>query len=226
MLNNTLKGIAVLTFGVTFAGGAEAASFFNNRSLFETQLDSSIVDDYENPGYQIGDKSNGATLDIHTNASMSGILGETSYETTGFQNHNLITTQGSDRNYCAGCNGSYLLDFTSTSIGNSLGIFGVGFDIQSGTDYYGFATYGDGTTEDFALSGSPSFWGLTSDSLISSIHLGLSGGGSTTGGYLQIDNLTIGSKTKIPEPSATIGLLAVGAVAVTSGLSKKQQKKG
>ena len=221
MLKNTLLGIAVLTFGATFAGGAEAATLFNDRSLFETNLGSWIVDDYEDPAYQIGDRGNGPTLDIHTNASMSDILGETSYESTGWSNHNLIVTWDSNSNYCAGCNGSFLLDFTSTSMGNSLGVFGVGFDIERGTDYYGFVTYGDGTTEDFALPGSTAFWGLTSDSLISSIHLGLSGGGSTTSrsGYLQIDNLTIGSKTKVPEPSAILGLLALGGYALKRRLS-------
>ena len=39
-------------------------------------------------------------------------------------------------------------------------------------------------------------------------------------------NVTATAVTPVPEPSALIGLLALGALGVTSGLSKKRQKKG
>ncbi|NEQ41941.1 MAG: PEP-CTERM sorting domain-containing protein [Okeania sp. SIO3I5] len=39
-------------------------------------------------------------------------------------------------------------------------------------------------------------------------------------------NVTAVATTPVPEPSILIGLLTVGVLGVTSGLSKKQQKKG
>jgi hypothetical protein len=79
--------------------------------------------------------------------------------------------------------------------------------------YHAFVTYGDGTTENFALDSAAfsawEFFGITSDQLIASVHLGLENGIATTGGYFGLNNLTIGSDVAIPEPS-TLALLGLG----------------
>lgn len=198
-----------LTVSVTYAGPS------TSRSVFEAELSSFIVDDYENPGYFSGDVFDQPTADIHSNAHMSGIVGETAYTTTGFPDWNIITNPlGINHAYCSGCNGSFLLDFTSTSTGTATGVFGAGFDIIDGTDYHAFVTFGDGSQQDYALPFAPGFFGITSDLLVQSIHVGLEGGDATQGGYIRIDNLTLGNKTApIPAPGAMVlGFMGTGLV--------------
>ena len=230
---------AVITFGVaSVSQEAQAFVLFANRTTFEDQLDNIIVDDYSNPGYLAGDSFDGATFDVHTDANMSSIVGETQYTSTGFDNNNIITNQSSgDFVYCTGCNGSFLLDFTSTSVGDSSGVFGVGFDIFGGQNVFGtiaFVTFGDGSTINLDIPDIPDinvgqqFWGMTSDLSISSIHFGLEDGGTNTNGAVQrmaLDNLIIGSKSTqtIPEPSSLLAILAasgVGSVATRKKNSK------
>ncbi|NER47046.1 MAG: PEP-CTERM sorting domain-containing protein [Symploca sp. SIO1A3] len=227
----TLAGAVAV--GVGFAGSAEAFSIFSDRSIFESQLDNLIVDDYSNPGYSAGDEFNISVFDIHSDANMSSILGETQYTTTGGTDNNFIPGQPGDPYYCAGCNGSFLLDFTSTSVGNSSGVSGVGFDIEgTAEDVFGtfaFVTFGDGSSDNFFLPERvDEFWGITSDLLISSIHFGLENGGTNTDNNVQrmaLDNLTIGSRetaTSVPEPASTLALLTFGAAAAGTVLKKKQ----
>ncbi|MBW4687058.1 MAG: PEP-CTERM sorting domain-containing protein [Komarekiella atlantica HA4396-MV6] len=158
---------------------------------------------------------------------MSGVVGETKYKTTtpfGANGYNLITAQQSGNHaYCAGCNGSFLLDFTQTTVGNALGVFGAGFDILYGTQYFAQVTFGDDSTQDFSLAGQ-NFWGITSEKSIKGIHVGLQGGGATTSGSILIDNLTIGGAKSVPEPASVIGILAFGAFGASSLHKRKQQQ--
>ncbi|MCL1465217.1 PEP-CTERM sorting domain-containing protein [Argonema galeatum] len=217
---------AVVALGTGLvAQHAQAYSLFSERTSFQNELDTLVVDDYENPAYLNGDVINGSTVDIHSDAQMSSILGETQYNTTGWNNWNLIVEQNFGHKYCAGCNGSFLLDFTQTTVGNSLGVFGAGFDIFAGTNYFAHVILGDDSTQDFSLASSgQGFWGITSEKSIKGIHIGLANGGSTTNGYIEIDNLTIGSKS-VPEPTSAIGLLGLGAIGAASMLKRKQQQK-
>jgi hypothetical protein len=156
------------------------------RATFEAQLAAPIVDDFEAPPYPAG-------FQILNNATMSAVLGETDYETTGFPDWNILPGSGT---YCAGCNGSFRLSFQTTSVGTADGVFGVGFDVVSnstGLPYHAFVTFADGSTQDFALPSGSSFFGITSPTLIRSIHLGLAGGATTTSGSFVMDNLTIGA---------------------------------
>ena len=73
--------------------------------------------------------------------------------------------------------------------------------------------HGDGSTADFALqqvsfvpAGQTTFFGITSDLLISTMHLGLANGVVTQAGSFGHDNLTIAA---VPEPG-TLALLAAG----------------
>jgi len=207
----------------------EAVTVYNDRSNFLVELNNVVTDDYES------DYTNNLRV---TDIDISRVLGETSYISTGHSNNNSVTGKhfalpNSSNYYCAGCNGSFLLDFTDTSVGDSFGVFGVGIDIRRNIDllqYVAFVTYGDLTTDNFLLPLkefeitpiTQTFWGITSISKIKSIHFGLIDGGITTNGSFSIDNLSIGSNS-IPEP-ATILLLAFGLAVI--GIRRKLNIRG
>jgi hypothetical protein len=174
---------------------AATAVYYTDRTTFEAALVNMVTDDYGTPPYPAG-------WGLYSDAIFSAYLGETDYHTTGFADWNIRQAAG---NYCAGCNGSFELSFQTTSVTESgTGVYGVGLDIlgnSSSLPYYAFITYGDGTTDDIALpvvaDDGISFFGVTAPELIASIHFGLSGGGSTTGGSVVIDNLTIGNAPQL-----------------------------
>ncbi len=180
---------------------AATPSFYTDRPTFEAALSTLITDDYS-PG--LGYPS---VFTIYNDIDMSNIFGETDYQTTGFINWNLISSGGGGY-YCAGCNGSFQLSFTTTSVTESgTGVFGAGVDILSndpGTPYFAYITYGDATTETRSLSTGASFFGVTAPELIQSIHFGLSGGGTTTLGGFSIDNLTIGNQRSVYQSIPTM----------------------
>jgi len=192
-----MKKLVLFATCLLFISGtvfSATGSLFTDRVTFEGTLDpvSILVDDYSPlSGYPDG-------FDIYSNSDMNGFFGETEYFSTGFNDNNIIFQQ----QYCAGCNGSYRLDFQNTSVSMSnMGVFGFGIDFrhsQSNTNYYAFVTYGDGSTENFLIPFGESFFGLTSTDLIATVHLGLVDGGSTTMGSFAQDNLTIGMARPIP----------------------------
>ena len=198
------------------------AALITDRAVFSASINDAIVDDYSDPGYVFQ----------QNNVTMSAVLGETSYQSTGFSfENNLVPNEY----YCAGCNGSFILDFTSTSIGSFLGVYGVGFEFFNSISlpYFAFITFGDGTTENFALPAaefnSLLFFGFSSDLGITSIALGNPNGETTVNGSFGIDNLTIGCDPKsqncftnneVPEPS-TIALFALVALGLTARRLKK-----
>ena len=168
---------------------------FTDEGAFLATLRTSITDTYAT---SLGYPAPSATI---SNAAMSAVLGETAYTTTGHANTNKILDD-SDPLYCAGCNGSFRLDFTSTSVGGPNGVFGVGFSFRNGggveLQYTAFVTFGDDSTQNFLLPLSNArppieYFGITSDLRIKTVHLGLADGGATTSGSFQMDNLTIGS---------------------------------
>lgn len=213
------------------ASPASAFTVFDDRTTFQVQLGASITDDYTNPGYDIDPVTGVNSLN---DVEMNAVLGETIYQPTGFSNINLVgSVIGGRTGYCAGCNGSFLLSFTSTSVGSDVGVFGVGLDLIANAGdvetrkniYSAFVTFGDGSTANFALPlvdnegdlSSFPFFGLTSDQLITSIAFGLPDGGVTTDGLFAINNLTIGAE--VPGPLPLFG------VAAAFGASRRIRKR-
>jgi hypothetical protein len=202
-----------LVLSVTLSASTVYASVIStNRADFSAGLSAYVVDDYENPNYRHGDRIDAPTLDAFSDSAMTHVVGETSYKTTGFANLNLMVGT-TDHHYCAGCNGSFLLDFSSTSLTQGTGVSAVGFDFFKSSAYFATVSYGNGTVDNFRLSVGDGFWGITSDQAIKSIHFGLLDGKSTTSGYLEIDNLTIAS---VPEPGS-LALLGLGLLGLVLG---------
>jgi PEP-CTERM motif len=214
---NVTKYIVGAAVSCVMASAAFAApTVFTDRNSFMATVGATVTDNYSNPGY----------ASRQSDAAMSAVLGETDYRATGFSGLNLVGLGM----YCAGCNGSFKLDFTSTSVGNSSGVYGMGFDIYISRGFYAYVTYGDNTTSSLAMPYSineGSFFGLTAANNIKSVHFGLANGGAVADGvtgYLQIDNLTIAAAPAAPAPAAPVpepetyamllaGLATLGAVA-------------
>ncbi|MBX2803042.1 MAG: thrombospondin type 3 repeat-containing protein [Myxococcales bacterium] len=128
---------------------------------------------------------------------MSAVLGETDYQTTGFDNLNFVTDVKGDLSYCAGCNGSFELSFRTSSVTepDGLGVFGVGIEVsvnEGPPAYYARVFYGDGSSSNHLLPAS-GFWGVTAPEFIERIHIGLFDGEATTEGFFAIGSLTLGS---------------------------------
>lgn len=201
--------LAFISFNAT-------ATLIGDRTTFESSLGSVVTDDYQNAGYVF----------VQSDAAMSSVLGETQYTSTGFANNNIVFESGGNKYYCAGCNGSFLLDFANTSVSGANGVFGVGFDYFNADSplYNAFITYGDGSTDNVALDlflfPNSQFFGVTSPLLISTIHFGLANGGTTQAGSFVIDDLTIGNSVGVPEPSL-IALLSIGLLGIGIARRKK-----
>jgi hypothetical protein len=180
----------------------DAAVIYSSRAAFSAAIGPSITDAYTVTDYGTG---------ILNNARMDAVLNETRYTPTAHPDINIVGPQDIlPRAYCAGCNGSFILDFTHTTIGSSLGVYGVGFDYDNleNPTYDAFITFGDSSTLDVPLnvtSTSADFFGVTSSSPISTIALGLPSGGTTGGGFFAETNLTIAA-APVPEPDSLAAL--------------------
>ena len=213
MFTRTLLTSLLLGMSLT-ASSAFASVISTDRASFTSGLSSYLNDDYENPNYRHGDRIDLSSLDAFSDTAMTHVLGETSYKTTGFANLNLMVGT-TNHHYCAGCNGSFLLDFSNTSLSQGNGISAIGFDFFKSSAYFATVSYSNGSTDNFQLSSGDGFWGITSTQVIKSIHFGLLNGQTTTSGYLEIDNLTLG-QVRAPEPG-TSALLGVGLLGLALG---------
>jgi len=205
-----LAAVAVLAVAATAASAAGAVTMtYSSAGELTAALGASVLDDYEDTDYEFQ----------QTDAQMTAALGETAYTVTGAPTGNLVVALTKlDHYYCAGCNGTFRLDFTSTSVSTATGVFGVGFDLLASSGVSAFVTFGDGSTADYDLpfasaSGPRAYFGLTSDLGIRTIHVAVHDQPATSGVFVAIDNLRIGAAAPVPEPSVwTMMILGFGAV--------------
>ena len=195
--------LAFLLCSASLSSSAASRTLYTDFPTFQAQLFSALTDDFETAtGYP-------PAFEILSKASMDAVFGETGFSSTHHTvpDWNFILNWSGNQAYCAGCNGSFELDFTSTSFTvGGLGIPAVGLDIRrnTGRAYTAYVTYGDGTTENFLLPEGISYFGLTSPELIKTIHFGFPNGVTTPLGSFIIDNLTIGNKIFPPDPVPTV----------------------
>ena len=162
---------------------------------------------------------------------MTGVLGETIYQTTGWLHANTIVAEsGGNHTYCGGCNGSFVLDFTQSSPAQSptVGPKGVGFDFTGlSIDYRIITTLSDGNVVAFdptpVTPGINGFFGIWSEAGIDTIHVGGVGKATLSQGSIQIDNLMIG--VAVPEPAAALLQgFSLLTVALLSGRSAARRR--
>ncbi|MEX8520108.1 MAG: PEP-CTERM sorting domain-containing protein [Leptothrix sp. (in: b-proteobacteria)] len=208
---NITKYLAGAAISCLVTSAFAAPTVYSDRSSFMSAVGTTVTDNYTNPGYAM--PSGQYAL---SDAAMSAVVGQTTYTTTGFSNWNNVNS--SLGLYCSGCNASFKLGFASTSVGNSSGVYGMGFDIYISHGFYAYVTYGDNSTSSLAMPYSINnggFFGLTSANGIKSVNFGLANGGGVsdgTTGYLQIKNLTVAGApapaAPVPEPESYAMLLA------------------
>src|ERR1051325_1200629 len=91
---------------------------YSDEHSFVVATGTKITDDYSNPNYRYQ----------QSDGYMTSVLNETRYQATTYSDVNIVwKTEFGNHAYCAGCNGGFNLFFDSTSIGNSSGVYGVGF---------------------------------------------------------------------------------------------------
>lgn len=199
----TKTAVPVLLASIIFnsASASATTSVYNNSVDFLNAVAEVVTDDYENPGYEY----------VQSNLDMNAVLNETKYLPTTWDNYNFVTIDFTNtQSYCAGCNGSFKLDFTSSSVAGVYGVYGLGFDVRNAlfTVYVGF---GDGSFVDFSLPDGLGYFGITSELGIKTAYFGWSGLPSDGSGYLAIDNLSLARTTSIssvPEPKSFALMLA------------------
>ena len=210
--------IALAVLLATAVPGHAAETTFSSRADFLSSLGSSFTDTYEpSLGYA-------SSAGSYTDTEMSAVVGQTKYHAITHPDNNavgdVLAPRPSGQLYCAGCNGAFSLDFTSTSFGTG-GVFGVGFDMVLNTNTASFAPFsatiqfGDASSIVIPLTEvvdrlAPVFFGITSDKLIKSMTL--QGPNplpeAQQNGFFVMDNLTIGSPSAVPEPASWAMLIA------------------
>src|SRR5262245_41262332 len=105
---------------------AASPTFWATRAAFVADLDptKTVTDDYSNAGYVFQ----------QSDAAMTAVLNQTAYTATGFANNNIVV----GGRYCAGCNGSFRLTFTGTTVGTAQGVYGVGLDVVTNAGNPGY----------------------------------------------------------------------------------------
>lgn len=199
---------AALTVGLVFSVAANATTIlYTNRATFLSEIDSPLTDTF-NSGYSFINSA-----EVMEALSVASI----NYSATGFgANLNIVQRNGT---LCWGCNGSGLIDLSSTTIGSSYGVYAFGGDVAHNVGYNAFITLGDNSRLDIDLADGVSFFGIASDQLIKMVEIAHFRGVVSTNGSFVIDNVTISASglyssiNQVPEP-VSLALLGLGLVSI------------
>jgi hypothetical protein len=209
----TILVAAAMAAAALLTRPASALTIFDDRTPFVAAAGPLLTDDYEDPGY----------AEFQGDAAMNAVKGLTRYETTNFPDFDEVIAFEGDHVYAGGfTSGSFRLDFTAESLGGR-GVHSVGFDYANNvqTPYVAFVEFADGSSRDFALQSAPfalpdtpHFFGLVSPVAITSIHIGLAGGGATFANFFILDDLSVAAP--VPEPGT--GVLLGAGIAILAAV--------
>jgi hypothetical protein len=209
--------VAAVSIAAISSPPAGSVTLFDSRTEFAAAAGDLLIDDFEDPGY----------AEFQSDDSMNAVKGLTRYETTFFPDFNEVIELPGGHVYAGGfTSGSFRLDFTAESLGGS-GVRAVAFDYFNdvASPYAAFVSFADGTSRGFTLQTAgfqlpplPLFFGLTSDVAITQIHIGLAGGGATSGNLFALDDLSVA--TPVPEPG-TMTLLGIGVATFAWARSRR-----
>lgn len=211
---------------------SSATVVYSERTLFNQSVGTYIVDGYDSETYGWNPDDPYGTVRL-TDEELNSLSPEVIYSTdlevnwVGFA----YTGQTDPGVYCSGCNLAVTMEFTNTSIGTSMGVYGVGLDIalNRASDGYpsqvrhAFVTFSDGSMIEYSLprviATEPAlFWGISSEKLISSITFDEPDGYIARTSFI-IDNLTVAANP-VPIPSA-IWLFGSGLISLI-GLARRK----
>lgn len=195
-----MKKLLLVTLSTTLTSHG-ATILFSDRSTFESSLNTFQVVDYS-----------GIANGSYTDTQIDTFLGATTpiHRTTGGTGANQVFSGAFNAS-----NTTFLINFTNTNLGTADGIYGASFNYgQPATRMSAFVTFGDNSTQEYALASTtssfstPDFFGITSDQSIKSIHVSIPTNVSgITNTVMVMDDLTFGTNA-IPEPSTALLSLA------------------
>jgi hypothetical protein len=190
----TIQKLLVM-LGLALACAANASASYTSyatEAAFRAAITNAKTDEFNDPGFH-----------IYSNAAMQALSqGNIGYQSTGWGNLNVVVTG----TLCWGCNGSGIMDLTSTNVGSASGVYGFAVEIPRNDSYNAYLTFGDNST--LALSSPTGFLGFTSTSLIKSVEFAHSPGQHSTDSFVLFNKVIIGAAL-VPEPGS-LALFGLG----------------
>lgn len=200
-----------------------------SREAWNASVGAQDIDDFTAGGYSTGDVYNDASFDVHTDANMSAVRGQTRFRGTAYADRSIVF----GNSYCSGCNGSFELAFDGTSLTTGGGVYGVGLVFEFGDSggrfngFTAFTTLADGATYNIQTPATNGFIGFTSSTApIQSIHFGRPNGQPDFFAPSRILELAIAAApatdlTAVPEPGTL--LLIGGGLALVAALRARRR---
>jgi hypothetical protein len=236
-----LRSLLVSVLSAAWLSTQAATLTFTGRAAFAaaTAGAPSVLDDYDASGYHTGEIQSGAHVDTFSDAGFSNVVHEVAYTMTGGgdEHWSIDTTAGGLNNEGRFYRpeSSTLLDFRFTTVGTNSGVYGVGFDhfdspipAHSPESLWLLISFGDATFANYLISGGTDaarfFFGITSDRLIKSIHIGGFGGTADPLMATGFDNLLFGgAPASVPVPLPAAAWLMLSGLAGTGVFARRRR---
>lgn len=189
------KTLLSLSLALVFANTAHAALVtYTDHASFLAAVSNPKVDDFEGP-FQI---LSNAAMKAYSNGSIG-------YASTSWDNLNIISGGG----FCWGCNGTGVMDLTSTNVGSSDGVYGFSMAMKNTSTYNAYFTFGDNST--YTVFNPSGYFGITSSSLIKHVEFAPAVAQVENTGSIYFEQVTVAAAAAndVPEPGS-LAILALG----------------